>query len=921
MSFLYYLCNMKLRFSIHYSTVWGQSMHVAIDYHYVDGRKRSYDLLMSTENGELWTVETSVIESRQHPVEYFGYTYLVEDGDGKVMRREWNRVPRRYHFDSTKDYIMPDLWRDIPLQYHLMTKLCRVCENRPVESAESGIRLPLYRKTIIFRVQAPQLEKGQILGICGNHPSLGNWNPTMFLRMRRSGEDEWTLSVNVDNVMQPLEFKYVVVDGKTNRIVEWEQGDNRKADNMKLDDGQVLVLYGENLRIKERNWKAAGVVVPLFSLRTDHSFGVGDFGDLKRFVDWTEATGMKVIQLLPVFDTTTTHTWSDSHPYDCISLHAIHPHYIDLEQLGSLDDESEQKVFNRQRRELNALEYSDYEAVDRLKSRYVYLFFRKNGEADMATDEYKEFARKNRSWLYPYAAFCALREHFHTARTSDWHEFSTYNEEKLRETFKSDEHFHEEFCLACYTQYHLHRQFKKAVDYAYSKEIGFCGDLPVSLYRDSVATWHHPELFHLDMKLGNPPSNEEPQGQNWGMPPFDWYPDDGRKVAGYLNDVICGMEEYFDAVRIDHVVSFFRSWEIPEQNLWTSMGHFSPSIPVSEIEIREYGLDFHKELYTKPFINDYVLYQFFGIHADYVRENFLNSLSYHLYSLKPEYDTQLKIKRYFEGRNDENSQWIRDGLMHLCANVLFLEDPYREGMYYPRYGVYNEPVYSILSPESRDAFMRLYNNFYYERHNAYWESLAKTKLDMVLRGTHVLVCAEDLGMLPACVPSVLDQKRILSLEVQSMPKRHGEEFAHLESYPYRSVAVPTTHDMSPLRLWWEENPARTQHYWKSMLQKDGRAPRHLPPMIAEEIITRHLYCPSMICMMSIQDWLSMDSNFNRPDLFSLRINAPYDAYNQWKFRMKPTIDDLLSADQFNYKIKTMITRSFRNNEELEKKED
>ena len=170
MSFLYYLCSMKLRFSIHYSTVWGQSLHGSIDYHYVDGRKRSYDLLMSTENGELWTVETSVIESRQHPVEYFGYTYLVEDGDGKVMRREWNRVPRRYHFDSTKDYIMPDLWRDIPLQYHLMTKLCRVCENRPVESAESGIRLPLYRKTIIFRVQAPQLEKGQILGICGNRP-------------------------------------------------------------------------------------------------------------------------------------------------------------------------------------------------------------------------------------------------------------------------------------------------------------------------------------------------------------------------------------------------------------------------------------------------------------------------------------------------------------------------------------------------------------------------------------------------------------------------------------------------------------------------------------------------------------------------------------------------------------------------------
>ena len=902
---------MKLKFSIHYTTIWGQSVHVCIAYHYSNGRQRSYDLIMHTEDGDLWTLETSVMESHKKDIEYFEYTYIIEDQDGKVMRREWNRVPRRYYFDPTKNYILPDSWRDMPLQYHLMSKLCRTCDNRPTQRPITGVRTPLYRKTVIFHVLAPQLEAGQSLAVCGSHPSIGNWNPTMFLKMRRTGEDDWMLSVNVENVKSPLEYKYVIIDDKTNRIVEWEEGNNRTADNMSLNDGEVLVLYGENLRVNEKPWRAAGVVVPLFSLRTEASFGVGDFGDLCKFIDWASTTGMRVIQLLPVFDTTTTHTWSDSHPYDCISFHALHPHYMDLNALGKLESNAEEVKFNRQRRELNALEYMDYEAVDRLKLSYIYLFFKQRGADDLASVGYKEFANKNSSWLYDYAAFCALREHYHTARTSDWHEYSTYNAGKLRKLYETDENFKSSFNLTCFTQYHLHRQFKAAADHAHSKHIGISGDLPASVYRDSVTTWVHPEYFHLDMKLGNPPSNDEPKGQDWGMPPFDWYPNDGMPVAGYLNNVLKSMEEYYDAVRIDHIVSFFRHWEIPKEQLWTVMGHFSPSLPVSEKEIRDYGLDFRKELFTHPFINDDVLYQFFGIHTNYVRENFLEARSYHLYSLKEEYDTQLKIKRHFEGRNDENSQWIRDGLMHLCANVLFIEDTYNSGTYYPRFGVFNEPVYSILSPEARDSFMRLYNNFYYERHSAFWESLAKRKLDMTIRDVRLLIYGEDLGLLPPCVQEVLNEKRILSLEVQSMPKRHGQEFAHLEAYPYRSVAVPTTHDMAPLRLWWIENPGRTQRYWHQMLQKEGRAPRYLPPLIAEEIISRHLYCPSMICMMSIQDWLSMDSNFCRPDIYSLRINAPYDAFNQWKFRMKPTIDELLRADQYTGKVRTMICRSFR----------
>jgi 4-alpha-glucanotransferase len=371
------------------------------------------------------------------------------------------------------------------------------------------------------------------------------------------------------------------------------------------------------------------------------------------------------------------------------------------------------------------------------------------------------------------------------------------------------------------------------------------------------------------------------------------------------------MEQYFDAIRIDHILGFFRIWEIPSDAVFGLLGHFSPSLPMTIGEIEYFGLPFRKELFTRPFVNDRVLDKLFGMHAPYVRENFLIHRSYGLYDIKPEYDTQRKVQKYFEGRNDENSIWIRDGLYRLISGVLFLADPNQPDMYHPRIGVIGEPVFDALTAEEKDAFMRLYNNYYYQRHNFFWGAEAIRKLTNVFGATNMLCCGEDLGMLPDCVAHVLDQLRILTLEIQSMPKQSGFEFAHLEGNPYRSVATISTHDMSTLRMWWNESPERTQRYYVSMLQKQGRAPEHLPAHLAEEIIARHLYCPSMLCMLSIQDWLAMDGELRSKNAREERINVPSDPYNRWKYRMHIAIEDLLKADKYNNKVKTMIQRSKR----------
>ena len=870
---------MKLKFSIQYGTQWGESLHVVVSYLSIDGTRKTANLLMLTDDGTLWTLETSAVESRQHPIASFSYYYQVEDEVGRVIRREWTMIPRTYHFDTSKSYVLSDLWRDIPIQYHLYSSAYTTTRGISCDKQVQPHRVPLYRKTIIFRVSAPQLLKGQSLAIVGSHPALGDWNVARYLRMEYIGQSDWMLSVNVDAVLLPLEYKYVVIDDASNTLVTWEEGDNRTTDGLlppdvtAVPDGTVLVAYGENLRIKEKTWRVAGVVVPVFSLRSDSSYGVGDFGDLRQMVDWAVSTGMKVIQILPVNDTTTSHGWSDSYPYNIISAFALHPHYLDLEAFGSLKSKQKMTAYHRQRRELNALGYSDYEAVDRVKSAFINDLFEERGKQTLESKEFKAWYADNKYWLEPYALYLSG---------------------SAGEIY--------------FTQYHLHLQLKAAADYARSKGIVLKGDIPIGVNFNSVETKTHPALFNLDAQTGAPPDAFSQNGQNWGFPTYNW---SAVAIGDWWHRRLEWMSQYFDAFRIDHVLGFFRVWEVPVDAIFGILGHFSPALPLTVSEIEYFGLPFRKDFMTRPFINDRVIERLFGIHAQFVKENLLIPRSYGLYDLKAEYNTQRKVRDHFEGRGDENSLWIRDGLYRLISGVLFLEDPRQPNMYHPRIGVYNEPVFDALTNEEKDAFMRLYNNFFYQRHNFFWGSEATRRLTDVFGQTRMLCCAEDLGMLPDCVSPVLDSLRILTLEIQSMPKQSGFEFTHLEGNPYRSVATFSTHDMAPLRLWWEESPERTQRYYVTMLQKQGRAPEHLPAHLAEEIIARHLYCPSMMCMLSLQDWLAMDGGLRSKHPREERINVPSDPYNRWKYRMHLSIDDLLRADKYNNKVRTMITRSHR----------
>ena len=892
---------MDLTFSIDYRTQWGESISVELTTEKTAGGRSHTLLPLSTEDGEHWKGHFTMFA---RDMRAFQYIYVVVK-DGKVVRREWDSVPRNFPCGSQEtNFVFPDYWRDIPAESHLYSSAYThsVSPFRPRPSS-----FVYYRRTIVFRVLAPQLGTGQVLALVGSLPALGGWRATQAMRMQGCGPNEWVLSLNADGLQSPFEYKYVVLDEQTGSPLEWEQGDNRQSPQMAIQPGTVLAVCDHNLRLPARHWRVAGMVVPLFSMRSERSQGCGDMGDLAMAADLAAKAGMHAIQLLPIYDTTQSHTWRDCYPYSAISIYALHPMYADLRQLPRLAQEALMSKMEARAAELNAMAQVDYEAVNALKHDYLHALYAQEGERVEAEKEYHTFYTDNEDWLLPYCAFCLLRDQYGTCDYTQWPQHSTYEAGEVRALV---EHRHREAGYYAFVQYLLDKQLRKASAHAHEVGVWLKGDIPIGISRTSVEAWTAPHLFHLDGQAGAPPDAFSATGQNWGFPTYNW---EAMAQDGYQwwQRRLTKMAQYFDAYRIDHVLGFFRIWQIPRSCVDGLLGHFEPSLPMSREEIEGMGLNIDPALLTEPHITDSLIDSLFGAQAAWVREHCLTSKANALYCLRSEWATQRQINDRLPDDGTDMRTHLRQGLMRLTSQVLFIADEQKVGHYHPRIEAFREPAFRALTNEQQEAFRRIHQHYYHERHNHLWEEHAMQVLPVLVQATHMLVCAEDLGMVPQCVQPVLERLRILTLEIQTMPKAYGQLFANLEANPYRSVATIFTHDMPTLRQWWQEEPERAQLYFRHVLHHGGEAPREMPGWLCSEVVERHLASPSMLCLLSLQDWLATNESLRNPDAEAERINIPANPHHYWRYRMHLTLERLAAARDFIYSLRNMIAQSGR----------
>lgn len=886
---------MQITFRLRFATQPGQSLWLS-GTHPMPG----HPVAMRYVDAEFWEVtiplSTQVANSR------LNYSYILRHADGS-QTTDWGRdralVPAQF---SSPELLVIDSWNAAGFFANAFyTEPFR--KLLPAGNFKNSSPPPR-EATHTFRIKSPLLTASQTLCLIGECPALGQWQTeSPILLEKQPDENNFSVSLDLRTQTFPFAYKYGVYDFVQKNFIRFEGGDNRwlKAPGARH---QHTIIHDGFTVLPTDTWRGAGVAVPVFSLRGEKSFGVGEFADLKPLADWGKTTGLKLIQLLPINDTTATKTWKDSYPYAAISAFALHPIYLNLAAVANAKNKPLLKGLEPTRKKLNALDAVDYEAVMTVKLDFLKQIFPSQKAATLRAKEYKSFFAENEHWLVPYAAFCVLRDRFGTADFSQWPEHKEFSAEKIAALAKDND----EIAFHYFVQYHLHLQLKDATAHIHAAGLVLKGDIAIGVYRHGADAWQSPELFHMDQQAGAPPDPFSAKGQNWGFPTYNW-PRMAADGFAWWKRRFAQMGNYFDAFRIDHILGFFRIWSSPAHAVEGILGHFVPAIPIEQSEFAARGIHFDRERFTKPFITDAVLHEIFGDDADTARREFLIATGSGHYSLKLEFATQRQVENYFAARPlDERTTKLKIGLFDLISNVLLLEV---DGKFHFRFAMEQTASFKNLPSETQAKLRNLYVDYFFRRQDDFWKHEAMQKLPALKRVTNMLICGEDLGLVPACVPEVMRDLGLLSLEIQRMPKTLGAEFSRPADAPYLSVITPSTHDMSTIRGWWAEDRELTQKFFNRELGLSGDAPREATPEIVEAVVRQHLASPAMWSIFQLQDLLGMDGAIRRAAVEAERINVPAIPNFYWRYRMHLTLEKLQQAKVFNSRLSQLLRENGR----------
>ena len=417
---------MNILLNVIYGTSFGEELVLNLITGTDDETRQSTPYRMRTVDGREWTCNLKFDLKKGTHIDYY---YSVVRGEDNVVRREWLVEPHRLEINALRgdSVTVYDHWLDMPDDAYLYTSAFTDCIRRRHTRL---VPLSDYPVTVRLKVRAPQLSGRQVLKIVGNDESLGAWDVQKAIPMVEHNYNEWIVDIDATRLAaSTFFFKFIAVNVADCADVVWENCDNRRVElPMSLKEGCVVVYELDKACFPVYNVRCAGTQVPVFSLRSKASFGVGDFGDLKKMIDWMAMTQQRVLQLLPINDTTTTHTWTDSYPYSSISIFALHPQYADLNALPQIEDEALREKFESLRQELNALPKIDYERVNAAKTEYLKELYRQDGKTVLASSAFKVFFEEAGHWLVPYAQYCTLREKYGTADFATWPDHNLFDE-------------------------------------------------------------------------------------------------------------------------------------------------------------------------------------------------------------------------------------------------------------------------------------------------------------------------------------------------------------------------------------------------------------------------------------------------------------------------------------------------------------
>ncbi len=755
------------------------------------------------------------------------------------------------------------------------------------------------KATHIFKVFYPLLQEKIFLCLTGSSKQLNlfnNQHPVLFAKTKKNKS---ILKFDFSKEVFPIEYKIAFFDVEKKCIVDYEKGANKLLE--KPTDDNVLTMISSKPDCKDYLWKGTGINTPVFSLRTNETWGSGDFNSIKKLVDYSSSVGIKMIQLLPVNDTIATFTEKDSYPYSAISSFALNPLYLNINQLII---DSSISILEKEKEEikrLNDFVLCDFTAVVNLKLSVIKKIFHLANSNFLKDKNWQKFYEESYEWLIPYAAFCVLRDEYQTVDTSKWEDYEFYNVEKILAFVEPAGNHFQDILFWYFVQYQLHLQLKEVSKYAHKNKVILKADLPIGIAKHSVDAWVNPQLFHMNMQAGAPPDAFSGIGQNWQFPTYNIEKMREDGFAWFIKRMK-SLENYFDALRIDHVLGLFRIWSIPQSQVDGSMGIFVPAISLTKLNFDP--LVFDELRLCNPFITEDFLLEIFKGDVEAIKEIFFSRLN-----LKDQFNDQLKIAAYLKS----NPTYLRykQDLFNIVSNVILLKDPTAFDAYHFRINMQQTYSFQQLEEEQKNILNNLYNRYFFENQNELWEKEGTATLSMLAKSSKMMLCAEDLGMVPPFTEKVLTDLDILSLQIQQMPKSGNEYFSDTRIAKYPCVVMPATHDMAPIRLWWEQNKVTAQFFFNTNLKEPGAAPYFCEPWVCKKIIELHLQSPAMWSVFLLQDLMAIDGNVRRAIPAEERINDPANPNQVWNYRMHLTIKELMQANSLNFQLKEMIKENGR----------
>lgn len=880
---------------IHYKTLFGEQVNVIVK------RENTQEIIhCQTFNGENWTIN---IELPHNKVLFYKYQVVTNNG----IIDEWGDFRELNTHNKNEQLFIQDSWRAQADESNTYFSAAFKDIIFKRELSKENFKPQKYEGNIVtFQLNAAAIPSHLKFCILGSSETLGNWKKPIILDDKKY--PIWQTSIEVPSNDFQIEYKYAIYDESNNSIVAWENGDNRtRFFSFPQAKGSSLIITDEHFRYPFGRWRGAGIAIPVFSLRSYQGLGIGEFNDLKLLIDWANATGMKLVQILPVNDTIASKTWVDSYPYAAISVFALHPLYVNIQSIATLKDKKLQKELDNAITTLNNKDTVDFEAVLEYKFKFFKALYQQEKDKFWADKNVQDFITNNQEWLKAYAAFCYLRDQNKTSNFNNWKSHNQFTEKTITEICNPKSKFFDEVALYYFIQYHAHQQLFDATTYAREHGVVLKGDLPIGIYRYSCDAWVAPQLYNMNGQAGAPPDDFAVAGQNWGFPTYNWEVMAKDNFA-WWQQRMTKLSEYFDALRIDHILGFFRIWQIPIEQIEGTMGLFNPRLPYSIEDLRKMGLQGDLNRYTKPYIRAHYLSERFGKDADWVKSECLMEIAQGIFLLKEHCDTQLKIKNLFENKEFSAKKHLEKALYSLVSEILLIEEPNSEGSAFnPRITLFRTRSFQDLNDYDKSIIQNIYNDYYFVRHDEFWKKQALWKLPALLKATNMLICGEDLGMIPNSVPGVMKDLNIVSLEIQRMPKG-AATFGETWNYPYLSVCSPSCHDMSTIRGWWESDFNTAQRFFNENLHWYGSAPKQCSTEIVEAIVNQHLESPSMWAIFPIQDLVGIDAQLRNPDAAAEQINVPANPQHYWRFRFHIAIEDLLNQISLSERILSMVKR-------------